>query len=402
LNPALLQPLANNGPRLSRSRRLVVYDDEELVVHLGVVRLIIGLPIVDCQLPIAKRNQSSLPSSQLLTKLIGQMKAIFIAKPGGFEGLEVRDVPAPRKPEADQVCVRVRAAGLNRADILQRKGRYPAPPGYAANIPGLEFAGEVESVGPEARRWQMGQRVFGITGGGAQAEYVVVPENQLAEIPASLNWTAAAAVPEAFITAHDALFTQANLQLGESLLIHAAGSGVGTAAIQLASVAGAKAYGTSRTAEKVERAKELGLESYVVVKDQPRVIIDAVENWTRGEGVNVILDLVGAAYLEANLAALSLRGRLLLVGTTSGSKATLDFATLMHKRLRVQGTVMRARAQEEKAAATQLFAMHIVPLLAQEKVKPLVDCVYPMEQIREAHARLESNQTFGKLVIEID
>jgi len=383
LNPALLQPLANNGPRLSRSRRLVVYDDEELVVHLGVVRLIIGLPIVDCQLPIAKRNQSSLPSSQLLTKLIGQMKAIFIAKPGGFEGLEVRDVPAPRKPEADQVCVRVRAAGLNRADILQRKGRYPAPPGYAANIPGLEFAGEVESVGPEARRWQMGQRVFGITGGGAQAEYVVVPENQLAEIPASLNWTAAAAVPEAFITAHDALFTQANLQLGESLLIHAAGSGVGTAAIQLASVAGAKAYGTSRTAEKVERAKELGLESYVVVKDQPRVIIDAVENWTRGEGVNV-------------------RGRLLLVGTTSGSKATLDFATLMHKRLRVQGTVMRARAQEEKAAATQLFAMHIVPLLAQEKVKPLVDCVYPMEQIREAHARLESNQTFGKLVIEID
>lgn len=333
---------------------------------------------------------------------MGPMKAIFITKAGDLEVLEVRDVPDPGKPEADRIRVRVRAAALNRADILQRKGRYPAPAGYSPNIPGLEFAGEVESAGPEARLWQSGQRVFGLTGGGAQAEYVVVPENQLAEIPANLNWTDAAAIPEAFITAHDALFTQANLQLGESLLIHAAGSGVGTAAIQLARVAGARPYGISRTAEKLERAKVLGLENYVVVKDEPRVIIDAVKSWTSGEGVNLILDLVGAAYLEANMAALSLRGRLLLVGTMSGSKATLDFSTLMQKRLCVQGTVMRARAPEEKAAATQLFAKHVVPLLAQGKVKPLVDCVYPIEQIREAHARLESNQTFGKVVLEID
>lgn len=330
------------------------------------------------------------------------MKAITITQPGGVEVLEVCDVPKLASPEADRVRVRVRAAALNRADILQRKGQYPAPPGYSPEIPGLEFAGEVEGLGPEVRRWQIGQRVFGITGGGAQAEFVVVPENHLAEIPANLNWTQAAAVPEAFITAHDALFTQGELRLGESLLIHAAGSGVGTAAIQLASAAGARPYGTSRTAEKLERAKQLGLENYVIVKDDPLVMIEAVTRWTRGQGVDVILDLVGAAYLEANLAALTLRGRLLLVGTTSGAKATLAFGTVMHKRLRIQGTVLRARAQEEKAAATQLFAKHVVPLLAQEKVKPLVSSVYKMDQVREAHSRLESNQTFGKVVLEID
>jgi len=329
------------------------------------------------------------------------MKAVVITKLGGIEVLKVQDVPAPAKPQADRVRVRVRAAALNRADLLQRRGRYPAPAGFDSNIPGLEFAGEVESVGPEVRVWQIGQRVFGITGGGAQAEYVLAPENQLAEIPAALDWTAAAAVPEAFITAHDALFTQATLQIGESLLIHAAGSGVGTAAIQLANVAGARPFGTSRAADKLERARQLGLEDCVVVKDDPKVIIDAVRTWTNGHGVNVILDLVGAAFLEANLAALSLCGRLLFVGTLSGSQAVFEIATVMQKRLRVQGTVLRARTQEEKATATQQFAAHVVPLLTQGKVKPVIDSVYGIDQIREAHARMESNETFGKLVLKI-
>ncbi|HEY6044971.1 MAG TPA: alcohol dehydrogenase catalytic domain-containing protein, partial [Pyrinomonadaceae bacterium] len=192
------------------------------------------------------------------------MKAVKIVSFGGVAGLEVTEVPNAPQPTADRVRVRVRAAGLNRADVLQRLGRYPAPPGYPPDIPGLEFAGDIEAVGEDARTWQIGDRVFGITGGGAQAEYVTVPENTLARIPENLNWAEAAAVPEVFMTAHDALFTQCGLQIGERVLIHAAGSGVGTAAIQLVHAAGAFAYGTSRTAEKLARAKEFGLSESVV------------------------------------------------------------------------------------------------------------------------------------------
>src|SRR6185295_7545862 len=191
-------------------------------------------------------------------------------------------------------------------------------PGYPQDIPGLEFAGEVEALGPEVRTWRLGQRVFGIIAGGAQSEYVVVPENHLAEIPTNLDWTEAAGVPEVFFTAHDAVFTQAGLTIGDTLLVHAAGSGVGTAAIQLARAAGAKVFGTSRTADKLERAIQLGLNASTVVNENPASFVDEVRNWTGGRGVDVVLDLVGAAYLEANLSAMATRGRLLLVGTTSG------------------------------------------------------------------------------------
>jgi NADPH:quinone reductase len=330
------------------------------------------------------------------------MRAVTITTPGGVEVLEIREVETPGLPVADRVRVRVRASALNRADILQRRGSYPAPPGYPQQIPGLEFAGEVESVGDEVHMWRPGQRVFGIIGGGAQAEYLVIPENQLAEVPSNLSWTEAAAVPEAFITAYDALFTQARLLVSENVLVHAAASGVGTAAIQLARAAGAKVYGTSRTLDKLERAKEFGLIDYVVVADNPRIFVDLVEKWTKGRGVEVILDLVGAAYLEANLAALGARGRMIQVGTTSGAKATLDFATVMRKRLNIIGTVLRARSAEEKASVTRLFASHVVPLLAEGKVRPVVDRTYQMSQVREAHAQLESNQSFGKLVLIID
>jgi NADPH2:quinone reductase len=193
------------------------------------------------------------------------MKAVRITKHGGVEGLEVQEVEMPPQPTADRVRVRVRAAALNRADVLQRMGYYPAPPGYPQDIPGLEFAGEVEDVGEQVRNWKAGQRVFGITGGGAQAEYLVVPENHLAAIPENLDWAEAAAVPEAFITAHDALFTRANLRPGETMLVHAAGSGVGTATVQLARAAGAKAYGTSRTADKLERTKAYGLSNALLL-----------------------------------------------------------------------------------------------------------------------------------------
>ena len=263
------------------------------------------------------------------------MRAITITSFGGVEGLEIREVPDSPPATLDRVRVRVRAAGLNRADILQRLGRYPAPPGYPQDIPGIEFAGEVTDVGNEVRMWKVGDRVFGIIGGGGQAQYVTVPESHLATLPPNLDWAEAAAVPEVFMTAHDALFTQCELKMGERVLIHAAGSGVGTAAIQLVRAAGAFAYGTSRMAGKLERAKEFGLTESAVAGSDPMEFVTAVNRWSNDEGVDVVLDLVGAAYLKANLASLATKGRLIFVGTTSGAKAEIDYAVVMRKRLRI-------------------------------------------------------------------
>lgn len=328
------------------------------------------------------------------------MRAVVITQYGGPEVLAVREVPDPPSPSANQVTVRVRAAALNRADLLQRLGRYPAPAGFPPDIPGLEFAGEVLETGPEVQRWKSGQRVFGITGGGAQAELVITPEDQLAEVPSNLNWIQAAAVPEVFITAHDALFATASLQAGESVLIHAAGSGVGTAAIQLARAAGAKVFGTARTAAKLEQAAHLGLSASIAVGD-PSSIVEAVRDWTKGEGVDVVLDLVGAAYLDANLRSLAKRGRMVLVGTTAGAKGTLEFGLVMSKRLKIIGTVLRSRSAEEKASATQQFQREVVPLLAAGSVRPIVDSTFRLDEVAAAHQRLESNATFGKVVLEI-
>lgn len=328
------------------------------------------------------------------------MRAVVITQYGGPEVLAVREVPDPPSPSANQVTVRVRAAALNRADLLQRLGRYPAPAGFPPDIPGLEFAGEVLATGPEVQRWKSGQRVFGITGGGAQAELVITPEDQLAEVPPNLNWIQAAAVPEVFITAHDALFATASLQAGESVLIHAAGSGVGTAAIQLARAAGAEVFGTARTAAKLEQAAHLGLSASIAVGD-PSSIVEAVRDWTKGEGVDVVLDLVGAAYLDANLRSLAKRGRMVLVGTTAGAKGTLEFGLVMSKRLKIIGTVLRSRSAEEKASATQQFQREVVPLLAAGSVRPIVDSTFRLEEVAAAHQRLESNATFGKVVLEI-
>ncbi len=329
------------------------------------------------------------------------MRAVTIVAHGGVDALEVRDVEDAPEAKADRVRVRVRAAALNRADILQRKGHYPAPPGFPQNIPGLEFAGEVEQVGEEARAFKVGQRVFGITGGGAQAEYVTGPESTLAAIPANLDWAEAASVPEAFITAHDALFTQAALQMGERVAIHAAGSGVGTAAIQLAHAAGATTYGTSRTEEKLERVRQYGMDEGIAIGNDPARFAEKVKELTRGAGVQVILDLVGASYLSANLDALGYSGRLMLVGTMAGSSAPLDFSIVMRKRLRITGTVLRARSLEEKARATRLFSAYVVPLLERGVVRPVIDRVYKIDEVRAAHERLESNESFGKIVLMI-
>lgn len=329
-----------------------------------------------------------------------RMRAVVIAAHGGVENLEVREIARP-VAEGDRVRVRVRAAALNRADLLQRRGLYPAPAGAVQDVPGLEFAGEVEQLGDEARAWRVGARVFGITAGGAQAEYVVVPESALAEVPANLSWTDAAAVPEAFITAHDALFTQGRLTVGERVAVHAAGSGVGLAALQLARAAGAQTFGTARTAAKLERAREFGLDEGVIVAGDEKVFADAVRERTLGAGVNLIIDLVGASYLAANLDALAPLGRLIFVGTMAGSSAELDLRVVMSKRLRMRGTVLRARSTEEKARAVRLFAEQVVPLLARGLARPTVDSVFDLPDVRAAHTRMEANENFGKIVLSV-
>ena len=281
-----------------------------------------------------------------------RMKAVIITRPGGPEVLELREAEAPRAGP-NEVLVRVRASALNRADLLQRQGRYPAPPGFSADIPGIEFAGEVAATGRDAHRWKAGQRVFGIIGGGAHAEYLVAHEGTLAEIPAKLGWAEAAAVPEAFLTAHDALWVQAGLERGERVLIHAVGSGVGLAAVQLVRARGAIPYGTSRTADKIERAREYGLEDGAAVTD-PAAELPEFARRCAPEGFDVVLDLVGGPYLPASLQALRLKGRLMLVGTVAGGSAEMKLAPILSKRLTLRGTALRARSTVPRSVSRLL------------------------------------------------
>lgn len=329
------------------------------------------------------------------------MRAVFIKGAGGPEVLEIREVPDPSAPTANQVLVRVHAAGINRADILQRMGRYPAPPGAPADIPGMEFAGEVAAVGEGVFCWQPGQRVFGIVAGGAYAEFITTPEDQVSEIPEGLDLNSAAAIPEAFITAHDALFTRANLRTGEAVLIHAVASGVGLAAAQLAAAAGALVIGTSRTADKLGNAAEFGVDVPVWIESDPAQMLEPVMQATGGRGANVVIDLVGGKYFEANVSAAASLGRIVLISTSAGAKAEINLGAVMAKRLSIVGTVLRSRSPEEKATATRLFAEQVVPLLARGIVRPVIDSIFPLDQVAEAHRRVESNETFGKVVLTI-
>ncbi len=324
------------------------------------------------------------------------MRAAVITRPGGPEVLRVEELPDPT-PEADYVRVRVRASALNRADMLQRAGNYPVPAGAPASIPGLEIAGDVEAIGPAVDRWRPGDRVFGIVGGGGQAELAVTPQDLLLPIPASLDYTAAAAVPEVFMTAYDALFPQAGLMPGERVLVHAAGSGVATAAIQLIRAAGAAAWGTMRSQTKRAKAAELGIEAVFA----PENFAAELKAATGGPGADIILDFVGAPYLAANLDALAHRGRIIIIGTMGGADGPINLGMLMGKRACIFGTVLRSRSRAEKATLTADFGKHVLPLLASGTVRPIVDRVFPLEQIAEAHRYMESNQNFGKIVIRV-
>ncbi len=326
------------------------------------------------------------------------MKAVYIKEFGGAENLEIREVENPSKPTDKQVLVNVKASALNRADILQRQGFYPAPKGFPERILGLEFAGEVAEIGENVTDFAIGDRVFGITAGGAQAELLLTEESLLAKIPENLSFTQAAAIPEAFITAHDAIFTNGNLQENETLLIHAVGSGVGLAALQIAKAQNIKVFGTSRTLEKLEKCREFGLDEGILTANEIKFAETIKE---KNGGVDVILDLVGAKFFNENLESLNLKGRLILVGLTSGRTAEFNFGIALSKRLKIIGTVLRSRPTNEKAEANQKFIAEVLPLFESGKIVPNIDRIFKLEEIRTAHEYLESNESFGKIILEI-
>jgi NADPH2:quinone reductase len=326
------------------------------------------------------------------------MRAIVISRPGGPEVLELREVPQP-VPVRGEVRVRVRATAVNRADLLQRMGKYPAPLDAPQDIPGLEFAGEVDAIGEGVLDWKKGDRVFGLTGGGAYAEELVAHVRVLVRIPDRLTFEEAAATPEAFVTAFDAMVTQAGLGTGERVLIHAVGSGVGTAAAQIAHAIGARSIGTARTLAKIERARELGLDDGILVRWGR--FADEVMDRTEGAGVDVVLELVGGDYFSEDLACAAPRARIVLVGMLGGARAEIDLGAILRRRVTVIGTVLRARPLEEKIQAMQAFARHVVPLLATHALRPVIDRTFPLAEAAKAHARMETNDGFGKIVLTI-
>ncbi len=323
------------------------------------------------------------------------MRAVVYAGAGGPEVITIGEVPRP-EVQPGHIRVRVRAAGLNRADLLQRRGNYPAPSGWPADIPGLEYAGEVEAV-RGVHRWKMGDRVMGLVGGGAMAELVTVHEDEALPIPDSLSYEAAAAVPEAFLTAYDALVTRGRLATGERVLVHAVGSGVGTAAAQIAKHLGATVVGTSRSAGKLARAVVYGLDVGIDTSRAP--FRDQV-----GEPVNVVLDVLGGPALADNLRVLAPRGRLVLLGFLAGSTASVDLSPILRKRLEVIGTVMRTRPLEERRPLVREFVERMLPLFDQRvdhaaSLRPVVERTFAMTELADAHRLLEANETFGKVVV---
>ncbi len=324
------------------------------------------------------------------------MKAIVITKPGGPEVLEPREVPAPQAG-GQQILVRVQATAVNRADLLQRRGQYPAPPGYPQDIPGLEFSGAVERTGNGATRWREGDRVMGLVGGGSYAEYVVVHEDEAMRVPDRWSLEEAAAAPEAYLTAHDALFTRMQLVAGQTVLVHAIASGVGTAALQLARAAEAQVIGTSRSGWKLKQLEALGLEHGIDVSTHD--FAAEVQRMTSGAGVHGVLDLVGGDYLDGNLKSLTQLGHIILVGLTAGRSAQLDLNAVLRKRITIIGTVMRTRPLAEKIETVRAFEATAREWMDTGRIAPVIDRILPMTQAAAAHQLVEENANVGKIVL---
>jgi NADPH:quinone reductase len=317
------------------------------------------------------------------------VRAVVFTGGGGNEVVSIEERPDP-EPGADDVLVSVSYAGLNPADLVQRAGSYPAPPGSPQDVPGLEVAGTVELCGSRVFSWRPGDRVFGLVGGGGLADRVVAHERCVTRVPDALDEQGAAAVPEAFVTAHDAAFTQADLRPGETFLVHGAAGGVGTAAVQLGVAAGARVVATVRSPDVEDAVASLGAE---VVRDER--FPEAMEG-----RADVILELVGSPHFPGNFEVLAPRGRMVIVSVVGGNEIELALLALMQRRASIMGTVLRSRPLEEKAAAIRAFEREVVPGLASGRLRPIVDSVYAAADVTSAFDRLEGRGKVGKVLLD--
>ena len=323
------------------------------------------------------------------------MTAIEIREPGGPEVLVAAERLLPA-PGGGEVLVKVRAAGVNRPDIMQRQGKYPPPPG-ASDIPGLEIAGTIESVGEGVRDWQVGDRVCALVAGGGYAEYAAAPAPQCLPVPRPLDFIAAAAIPETFFTVWTNVFERGRLQPSESLLVHGGASGIGTTAIQLARAFGGQVFATAGTAEKCAACERLGAERAINYREAD--FVAAVRDATGGRGVDVILDMVGGEYLARNLELLALDGRLVQIATLGGPNARINMIPVLHRRLTITGSTLRARTVAEKGAIARALRERVWPLLESRMVAPVVHATFPLRDAAAAHRMLEADTHIGKLVL---
>jgi NADPH2:quinone reductase len=325
------------------------------------------------------------------------MTAMVIRAPGGPEMLVPEERPVA-VPGAGEVLVKVAAAGVNRPDVMQRKGQYP-PPAGATDIPGLEIAGEVVALGPGVTRWKVGDQVMALVVGGGYAQYCPAHESHCLPVPPPVSLTEAAAIPETFFTVWYNMFERGRLKAGETLLVHGGSSGIGTAAIQLAKAAGARVITTAGSPEKCAACQKLGAD--VAVNYKTEDFVAATKAATGGIGADVILDMVGGDYVERNYEAAAVEGRVVQIAFQGSYKATVDFRRIMLKRLTHTGSTLRARSVADKGAIARGVEAHALPLLAAGRVKPVIDSSFPLAQAAAAHARMESSVHIGKIVLMV-
>ncbi|MBM3806467.1 MAG: NAD(P)H-quinone oxidoreductase [Actinobacteria bacterium] len=333
------------------------------------------------------------------------MRAVVITSHGDPSVLKIVEVEQPR-PRRGEILVKVQATSLNRADLMQRMGLYPDPFPGAHEIPGLEFSGTVVELGDGANKWKVGDTVMGIVSGGAYAEYLTIPAAQAMRTPRGIPLADAAAIPEVFITAWDALVLQGGLQPGQTALVHAGASGVGTAAIQICRAIGARvivtcsgARGTANGVDKVRACRDLGADLVIdYTKDD---FAKSVAEFTNRRGVEVVLDVIGGDYTVRNVACLALKGRIIQVGTMSGPSANFNVASLMPKRASIIGTVLRPRSKDEKIAVSQAFAEALLPRFDAGVLKPVIDRRFTLDHIVQAHEHMEANANIGKIVVTV-
>lgn len=325
------------------------------------------------------------------------MKAIIAGHPGGPETLQLTELPDPEAGPGD-LLVRVHAAGVNRGDVMQRRGQYP-PPAGASEVLGLELAGEVVAVGDEVAQWSVGDLVCAVVPGGGYAELAVVPAAVALPVPEGLSLTEAAAVPEVFATAFDNLLLRGRLRRGETVLLHGGASGVGTAGIQLAVRHGCRVLVTAGSAAKLDACAELGTDVGINYHDEDFAAV--VSEATDGRGVDVILDIVGADYFDANLRSLATEGRLVVIGVMSGARAEVDLARMLRRRLTVAASTLRSRDTAEKAVLAEALQRHVWPGFADASLRPVVDRVLALHDAAEAHRAMEAGEHVGKIVLAV-